>query len=469
MRTSQPISRRATLGTLPAGSGCLALGQRGASAAAATSTPATSTPASIYVQPPDIVVASDGSGDFTTVHAALQSIPSDNAERRIVLVRDGVYEERVRVAAPYVTLRGESRHGARLIADAPADRSDDDIGKGVLNIASSAHDFVAENLTIHNTVRVTGPHAFAVLGYADRTIIQDADLYSLGADTLSLWRTTRSKAEQGRSEGPGATPLTQEGGRYYHARLRVSGSVDFICPRGWCYMKDSVVLAANHFAEAAIWHYATHPDHKFVLVDTAFDGPPGFYLGRHHVDAAFYLIGCRFSERMRDRPIYRVIYPLDGSQPSEADRRKNRELDAQNRLGPRYYFHDSHRAGGGDFAWMKDNLASAWGSPDARRVDAAWTFGGSWDPERGAPLVTAIRRGSAGIDLTFSELVTVKGRPRLRYAGGAMADCLGGSGTDTLRFASGPGRPTALDFAGGTIVASEAAARIVPASVRLPR
>ena len=379
-------------------------------------------------------------------------------------------EERqvIRVLAPYVTLRGESRYGTRIIFDAPADDYKDEIGMGVVNIARTAHDFIAENLTIHNTTRVTGPHAFAVLGNADRVIIQDADIYSLGADTLAMWRATKGREEQGLSEGAGATPLTEEGGRYYHTRLRVMGSVDFICPRGWCYMADSTVLAANHFAEAAIWHSATHPDHKFVLANTAFDGPPQFYLGRHHRDAAFYLLGCTFSERMRDKPIYRVIYPLDGSEPKEWDIQKNRELDAENTLGPRYYYHNSHRYGGDDFSWMRDNLSEAVSSPSAAAINARWTFDGTWDPEREAPFVQTVQTNADGIDLTFNELVTVKGIPRLMLANGATAEYLGGSGTNTLRFAPGGQAPRVLDFTTGTIIASEAHTRAVHASERLP-
>ncbi len=457
MPLEHPLSRRGTIATLLAGVSCVGLGTRKAFAATLAT----------YTPNPDIVVANDGSGDFLTINEAVRTIPVGNSERKVILIRDGVYEGRVRISAPYVTLRGESRYGTRLVADAPADTSKDETGMGVLNIAPSAHDFVAENLTIHNTVRVTGPHAFAVLGHADRTVIQDADIYSLGADTLAMWRTRKSKEEQGRSEEPGATPLTEEGGRYYHARLRVSGSVDFICPRGWCYMTDSVVLAANHFAEAAIWHSATHPDHKFVLANTTFDGPPGFNLGRNHIDAAFYLLNCRFSERMRDRPIYRVVYPLDGSTPKEWDIQKNRELGAKSTLGPRYYYHNVHRAGG-DYPWMKNNLSTARGAPSPAMIDAKWTFGGSWDPDRSAPSVRSVRRGADGFDLTFTEPVTVKGKPRLRVAGGAFADYVGGSGTNTLRFALREGVPRSLDFTSGTIIASEAAARVLQASERLP-
>jgi len=149
------------------------------------------------------------------------------------------------------------------------------------------------------------------------------------------------------------------------------------------------------------------------------------------------------------------------------DIQKNRELDAQSTLGPRYYYYNSHRSGG-DYPWMKDNLSEAKGSPSATEIDAKWTFGGSWNRERGAPFVHSVESGADAIHLTFNELVTVKGKPRLRLANGAIADYLGGSGTNTLRFAPRAGAPRMLDFTTGTIIASEAITRPEQASARLP-
>src|SRR5262249_1406455 len=63
---------------------------------------------------PDLIVATDGSGDFKSIHAAVQSIPRDNRERRVILVKDGVYTEKVRVDAACITLRGQSRSGTRI-------------------------------------------------------------------------------------------------------------------------------------------------------------------------------------------------------------------------------------------------------------------------------------------------------------------------------------------------------------------
>ena len=44
----------------------------------------------------------------------MQSIPKDNGERTIILIKDGVYNEKVRIDAACITLRGQSRKGTRI-------------------------------------------------------------------------------------------------------------------------------------------------------------------------------------------------------------------------------------------------------------------------------------------------------------------------------------------------------------------
>src|SRR3954447_8136683 len=86
---------------------------------------------------PDITVAADGTGQFTSVHAAVQSIPKDNRERTVILVKDGVYNEKVRIDAACVTLRGQSRDKTRMeFAQLNDDfsKKPDDRGRAVINI-----------------------------------------------------------------------------------------------------------------------------------------------------------------------------------------------------------------------------------------------------------------------------------------------------------------------------------------------
>jgi pectinesterase len=418
--------------------------------------------------PPDLTVAADGSGDFKTIQAALESIPRDNHERRIILVRDGVYAEKIRVDAPCLTLRGESRTGTRIEFPQGSEefnRNEDSLGRGIVNLTATASDFVLENLTVKNTHGVIGPHAFAVFGTADRTVILDCDVFSQGADTLSLWRGRNENAAK-----VAGSPDARDGGRYYHARLNICGSVDFLCPRGWCYMTDCTITQVNPKATAAIWHDGSkNRDMKFVLRHCRFDGPPDWYLARHHADAQIYLLDCTFSATMRDRAPYRVIYPLNASTPSEADIKRNQELDLINLWGERFYYFNSHRTGG-DFAWHADNLASAPGAPTPAHLTAAWTFAGTWDPERTTgPKIQRIEKQNETMQLVFSEHVTVKGRPRLKLQDGKSADYVSGSGSSTLIFSNKDEAPiTSIDLQNSAIIATEASATLRSAELTLP-
>ncbi len=415
---------------------------------------------------PDLTVAADGSGDFTTVQAAVASVPKGNHERVIILVKDGVYREKVRIDAADVTLIGQSRAGTRIEFPQGAvefRRHPDKLGTAVVNI--NGDDCVLQNLTVQNTQNVIGVHAFAIYGRGDRTVITDANVWSQGNDTLSLWRTSDGMFSE--DAGAHASP----NGRYYHARLDVCGSVDFICPRGWCYMVDSRIDEVNPRNDAAIWHDGSRDRNmKFVLKDCRFDGVPNWRLARHHHDAQFFLIGCVFAADMSNRAPSRVIYPLDGGTPSADDLRQNREHDPTNRWGERLYFWNSHRDGG-DYPWITQNLASAAGSPKPEQVTARWTFDGAWDPENSAgPTVSRIETRDGQLALIFSENVTVKGHPRLALRAGGFAHYASGSGSDTLCFAAPAGAqgPGWLDLGAGTIIATEASAGVRVARLAVP-
>lgn len=414
---------------------------------------------------PDIVVAADGSGDFTSVQAAVASIPRHNRQRVVVYVRNGLYHEKVRIDASDVTLLGESREGARIEFSQRNDefrRHPDQLGTGVVNI--NGDDCVLQNLTVHNTEPAIGTHAFAVYGRGDRTVITDANIWSLGNDTLSLWRATGSQF------GADAAAHVSPNGRYYHARIDVKGSVDFICPRGWCYLKDSAIHEVKTRTEA-IWHDGSRdPKMKFVVVNCRFDGVPGWRLARHHHDALFYLIDCTFASTLADRAPRRVIYPLNGGTPTPADIENNREHDPTNIWGERFYYYNCHREGG-DYPWMRDNLNQAPGAPRPGQITAAWAFDGSWDPEAPAgPAVKAVGGRGGHLALVFSAPVTVKGHPRLVLASGESAPYLSGSGGDTLVFDAPAGAGAKqVDLSGGWILASEAAAVLLPAQLDLPR
>ncbi len=352
----------------------------------------------------EIIVAADGTGDVKTINDAVKLLPMFNYGRVVIFIKNGVYNEKVRIERDNITFRGENREKTiwqynQLRSD--WDNNRDIIGPGVLNIY--ADDIIVENLTMENTQPEVGPHAFVIYGFGTRTILQNCNFISKGADTVSLW--------------------DYKGGMYYHANCYFEGAVDFVCPRGWCFIKDSKFY--EHKATAAIWHAGGfNINQKFVIKNSSFDGVKGFELGRHHYEAQFFLLDCKFSGNMSDKEIYRVTYPDD----PKRDRTFN--------WGKRYYFYNCNKSGGNP-EWMKDNLENADGKPVAEEITAEWTFDGKWKPESiEPPTVENYKIEGENLYLFFSERVAVIGEPILRSSIGTTFKFHSGGENNTVRFTS---------------------------------
>ncbi|HEX8348885.1 MAG TPA: pectate lyase, partial [Hymenobacter sp.] len=161
-----------------------------------------------------------------------------------------------------------------------------------------------------------------------------------------------------------------EAGLYYFADCTMEGGVDFYCPRGWAYAENCRFIC--HSKEAAIWHDGSgDKDEKTVLKNCTFEGDDNFKLGRYHRESQFYLINCRFPKNMADADI------------AHAKSGPGTPL-----WGRRVYYYNSHRKGG-DFAWHKDNLASAANAPNPKDITANWTFGGRWNVDAKAAALAA--------------------------------------------------------------------------------
>jgi len=313
----------------------------------------------------EIIVSQTGSGQFRSIQDALNSIPADNARSVVIFIKNGTYNEKLFIAKSHVALVGERRDSTRIVyaelrsnwTKAPNTRTieaaqHDDWGAAVVNIGDNVTDVILANLTMHNnygSLHGNNEHQFAVRGFnATRIAILYCTIRSDGGDALSLWNPS---------------------GIYYHANCSFEGWVDYVCPRGSCYITDSKFY--GHNLSASLWHDGSYDkNQKFVIRNSAFDGVQNFPLGRHHRDAQLYLIDCTFSATMADRPIYSPKSP-----------------NVKPWLwGARHYFHNSRRDGGA-FAWLADNLSEAKGALRPNDVTAAWTFGGTWDPEAMLPSV----------------------------------------------------------------------------------
>src|SRR5467141_2651794 len=62
----------------------------------------------------ELVVAQDGTGDFKSIQEAVDAIPADNSETRIVVIRNRTYHEKVMIRTSHVALVGEDREKTRI-------------------------------------------------------------------------------------------------------------------------------------------------------------------------------------------------------------------------------------------------------------------------------------------------------------------------------------------------------------------
>lgn len=115
-----------------------------------------------------IVVAQDGSGDFTTVQAAIDAVPDSSSEVTHILVKKGRYKEVITIppSKQRIHLKGESAEETVLTYDNYAKRlRADGTEYGTSKSASffaQGDDFVAEDLTFENTAGITAGQALAI-------------------------------------------------------------------------------------------------------------------------------------------------------------------------------------------------------------------------------------------------------------------------------------------------------------------
>ncbi|MBI9057498.1 MAG: hypothetical protein JEZ01_06960 [Labilibaculum sp.] len=361
----------------------------------------------------DVIVAADGTGDFKTLTEAINNLPYYNYQRLILFVKNGIYNEKIRIERDYLTIKGESRDStiiqySQLREDWESNK--DHIGPAVINI--HADDIILDHLTIRNTQPKIGPHAFTILGNGTRTIITNCNVTSNGGDTVSLWNYKH--------------------GMYYHDNCYFEGAVDFVCPRGWCYISNSKFKELLN--TAAIWHAAQqNKDQKFVLKNCEFFGVDSFYLARHHYDAQFYFIDCTFPSLLRDKPIEHVVY------------KGKPEKTRPYLYGDRYYF-DNCKQIGESYGWFEDNLQTIELTPEA--ITPEWTFDKKWNPIDTSNLIISRKEVKGkSLFLWFDEIVMPEGDLIIQLPSGKKVRYFSGGGWKRIEL-RGDGRLSSEDAIG---------------------
>ncbi|WP_327003004.1 pectinesterase family protein [Dactylosporangium sp. NBC_01737] len=150
-------------------------------------------------------VAKDGTGQYSTVQAAIDAVPANNTTRRVITIKAGTYREIVTIPSnkPFVTLQGLGSSAAATVIVNNHSSAGGYGTSGSATVFVNGHDFVAKNLTMSNDYG-EGSQAVAANVNADRSVFDNVRFLG-NQDTLLV-----------------------NNYRQYYVNSYVEGTVDFI-------------------------------------------------------------------------------------------------------------------------------------------------------------------------------------------------------------------------------------------------
>lgn len=219
----------------------------------------------VSAQSRQLIVALDGSGDFTTVQDAINAVPDYSSTETQIFIKRGVYKEKLNLAVSKQKVRfiGEDLEKTILTYDDYASKKKS-TGENIGTTGSSSFfvygkGFSAENLTFANSSGPVG-QAVALWVAADQATFVNCRMLGF-QDTLYTY---------------GA------GSRQYYKNCYIEGTVDFIFGSATAFFENCEIFCKKEGYVTA----ASTPDtvkYGYVFKDCRITGNAGdttFYLGR---------------------------------------------------------------------------------------------------------------------------------------------------------------------------------------------
>jgi hypothetical protein len=226
----------------------------------------------------NLVVAADCKGDFCTVQGAIDYVPDDNQVVTDILIRKGTYDGMVYIAPgkDHIHLRGEDRKQSILSGGNNDRLNPTRMGRALVSV--EANDFVAENLTMHNTTPYRGSQAEALRVNGDKCILRNCDFLSF-QDTVLL------------------------SGRVYVTNCYVEGDVDFIWGQGTAFFEQCEIKAVHDGYYLQARNSADHAGYVFLNCKlTAAPGVQRCWLARIDADrfpnSEVVFVNCRMGPQV---------------------------------------------------------------------------------------------------------------------------------------------------------------------------
>jgi pectin methylesterase-like acyl-CoA thioesterase len=246
-------------------------------ALAVSAVPATAAP--LALTDTDITVAKDGSGNYTTVQAAVNSVSSGNSVRITITIKPGTYREQVTIPSnkPHISFYGGG--------DSPDDvvivnnRNAGTYGtQGSATVVTQGEEFTATNVTFSNDFDEnssdTGDQALALYLDSDRTVLTNVRLLG-DQDTVQIHDGARAYVEGSYIEGTvdfiyGGGTAVFRSCRIYEKRSTggpiTAASTPATQPYGFLFYRSNITGAVNNTTQLGRpWR----PDAQVLYRETA--------------------------------------------------------------------------------------------------------------------------------------------------------------------------------------------------------
>lgn len=193
-----------------------------------------------------ITVAQDGSGAFTTIQEAVNSI---QMLPETIFIKKGTYHERVEINTPFLTIVGEDAANTILEYDYYANMIlEDGEKRGTFRsytMLITADNFTCKNMTIANTAGFGKQVGQAVAVYAEGDHILFSGCRLLGhQDTLFTGPLPHNEAKAGGFRGP--TEFAERRlCRQIYENCYIEGEVDFIFGSAAAYFDNCTLYSLN--------------------------------------------------------------------------------------------------------------------------------------------------------------------------------------------------------------------------------